>query len=130
VPTLLPVAETPSASAGESAAVAVAPAPSAAPAADHVFGEGEVDRVAVPMGAFTPRYPSREVQTGRQGTVVLSATIDADGQVREVAVVKSAGGGFDAAAREAVEAMPFRAAQREGRAVASSVTVRVKFQLD
>lgn len=98
--------------------------------APRVFGEGEVDRVAAPLGAFKPRYPSHELQTGRQGTVVISATIDAAGRVCEVAVVKSAGGAFDAAARAAVEATPFRAAQREGRAVASSVTVRVKFELD
>ncbi len=129
-PTLRTVEPAPSAGASEPAVAAVAPAPPTAAVADRVFGESEVDRVAAPVGAFAPRYPSRELQTGRQGTVVLSATVDASGRVREVAVVKSAGGNFDTAARAAVEATPFRAAEREGRAVPSSVTVRVKFKLD
>jgi protein TonB len=116
--------------AAEAPPAPVVAAPSRAPAADRVFGEGEVDSVAVPLGAIAPRYPSREKLLGRQGTVVLDVTVDARGRVRELAVAKSAGEGFDAAARSAVQTTPFRAAQREGRAVASRVTVRVKFQLD
>lgn len=108
----------------------VVAAPSNVPAADRIFGEGEVDAVAAPLGAIAPRYPGREKMLGKQGTVVLDATVDAAGRVRALAVTKSAGEGFDAAARAAVEATPFRAARREGRAVASRVTVRVKFQLD
>jgi protein TonB len=124
-----PVAnETPNAA--EAPPAPVATAASAGPAADRIFGEGEVDSVAAPLGAIAPRYPSRERMLGKQGTVVLDVTVDAGGRVRALAVAKSAGEGFDAAARSAVEATPFRAAQREGRAVASRVTVRVKFQLD
>lgn len=108
----------------------VVAAPSKAPAADRIFGEGEVDSVAAPLGAIAPRYPGREKMLGKQGTVVLDVTVDVGGRVRGIAIAKSAGAGFDAAARSAVEATPFRAAQRQGRAVASRVTVRVKFQLD
>lgn len=117
-------------SAAEAPPAPVVAAPSAAPAADRIFGEGEVDSVAAPLGAIAPRYPGREKMLGKQGTVVLDVTVDAGGRVRNLTVTKSAGAGFDAAARTAVEATPFRAAQREGRAVASRVTVRVKFQLD
>lgn len=134
-PTAAPQAESAAAAAEAPSAAGAPPTPvvtaaSVAPAADRIFGEGEVDSVAAPLGAFAPRYPSREKMLGKQGTVVLDATVDAGGRVRNLAVTNSAGDGLDAAARAAVEATPFRAARREGRAVASRVTVRVKFQLD
>lgn len=95
-----------------------------------MFGEGEVDAVAAPVGQITPRYPSREQMLGREDTVVLDVVVEADGRVRESRVVKSGGGGFDTAAREAVSGAAFRAARREGRSVPSRVTMRIHFELD
>lgn len=98
--------------------------------ADHVYGEGEVDAPAAPARAIAPRYPARQQQMGREGTVMLQVTVEADGRVRESAVVQSAGADFDAAAREAIARTPFHAARREGRTVASLVNVRVRFALE
>ena len=89
-----------------------------------------MDAVAAPNGRIVPRYPPREQMLGREGTVVLAVTVEATGRVRETRVVESGGGGFDAAAREAVVKAPFHAARRAGQAVASRVNVRVRFQLD
>jgi periplasmic protein TonB len=106
------------------------PAPAAGPASsDRVYGEGEVDRAAAPEGAIEPLYPSRQRMLGREGTVVLLVTVAADGRARSLEVVTSAGGEFDAAAREAASAARFRPALRAGQPVASTVTLRVRFHL-
>lgn len=96
----------------------------------RVFGEGEVDAVAAPLGAIAPSYPPREQMLGREGIVVLDVLVESDGRVREARIVKSGGAAFDAAAREAVAASPFRAARRAGEDVSSRVKVRVHFALD
>jgi len=126
-------ASQPATAPGESAAAAAPSGSIAARAhggAGHVFGEGEVDAVAAPLSAIEPRYPAREQMLGREGVVVLDVLVEADGRVRDARVVKSGGGGFDTAAREAVAESPFRAARRAGEEVASRVKVRVHFELD
>jgi protein TonB len=97
----------------------------------RVYGEGEVDRVAAPLGGIRrPEYPSRERMMGREGNVSLLVQIDAGGSVREVTVARSAGAAFDSAARRAVERTPFQAARLAERSVASTVTVNVAFELE
>jgi TonB family protein len=99
--------------------------------ASRVYGEGEVDRVAAPLGGIRrPEYPPRERTMGREGRVSLVVTVDDAGVVRKVSVTRSAGAAFDASARRAVEGTPFRAARKADRAVASTVTVNVSFELD
>jgi protein TonB len=107
----------------------LAPAAAGSAAGDRVYGESEVDRVAAPQGAIAPVYPSRQRALGREGTVVLRVTVEADGRARDLVVVMSAGDEFDAAAREAASAARFRPALRAGQPVASSVTLRVRFHL-
>jgi TonB family protein len=67
---------------------------------------------------------------GREGRVSLVVEVDAAGAVRAVRVARSAGAAFDGAARRAVEATPFRPARVADRAVASTVTVNVAFELE
>jgi TonB family protein len=118
----------PGASEGAAAAES-APAPGVDVA--RVYGEGEVDRVAAPLGGIRrPEYPARERMMGREGRVSLLVEVDAAGAVRAVRVARSAGPAFDASARRAVEQTPFRAARLADRAVASTVTVDVSFELD
>lgn len=122
----------PSAAAGTPLA-AVAPGAGGAGAGDNsrVYGEGEVDRVAAPVGGIRrPEYPARERMMGREGRVSLRVTVDAAGAVREVSVARSGGAAFDASARRAVERTPFRAARLAERPVPSTVTVEVSFELD
>lgn len=117
----------------DAAATAAALVPGAGGARDagRVYGEGEVDRAAAPVGGLRrPEYPARERMLGRESRVALLVTIDAAGEVREVAVTRSGGEAFDRAARRAIEATPFRAARVADRPVPSKVTVEVRFELD
>lgn len=121
---------------GSSSGAAVAAIPPGAAGAgpsdaSRVYGEGEVDRAAAPVGGIRrPEYPARERMLGREGRVSLRVTVDAAGAVRAVAVTRSGGDAFDRSARRAVEATPFRAARLADRPVASTVTVDVRFELD
>jgi TonB family protein len=113
------------------APMAALPPPSPIPSdAGRVYGEGEVDRPAAPAGAIQPRYPAREKMMGIEGTVAVLVTVDASGQVRDTEVRQSGGGGFDAAALKAIESKRFHPAQRAGRAVDSTVTVRIRYVLE
>lgn len=129
------VAPTPSAAAPEGAPAAetgggAAPARGSTDVA-RVYGEGEVDRAAAPVGGIRrPEYPARERMMGREGRVLLLVQVDAAGQVRDVTVSHSAGEAFDGAARRAVEGTAFRAARVADRDVASTVTVDVSFELE
>jgi TonB family protein len=95
-----------------------------------VYGEGEVDRPAAPAGTIRPRYPAREKMMGVEGTVSVLVTVDASGHVRGTEVKQSAGRGFDAATLEAITARRFHPAQRAGHAVDSTVTVRIRYELE
>lgn len=129
--------DAPSASAGGGAtpaaraAARASPAPGSSGGGDRVYDEGEVDRAAAPIGGIRrPEYPARERLLGREGRVSLLVEVDAAGAVRDVRVARSAGEAFDASARRAVERTPFRPARLGDRAVASTVTVNVTFELD
>jgi protein TonB len=76
-----------------------------------------------------PRYPRLAREMGREGTVVLSLTIDENGILQDVAVVESAGFGFDEEALQAMQASTFKAALRNGQPVASRALLPVRFIL-
>jgi protein TonB len=76
-----------------------------------------------------PRYPRLAREMGREGSVVLSLTIDENGFLQDVAVVESAGFGFDEEAMRAMRASSFRAAVRNGKTVASRALLPVRFML-
>jgi protein TonB len=76
-----------------------------------------------------PRYPRLAREMSREGTVVLSLTIDEKGILQGVEVVESAGFGFDEAALQAMQASTFKAAVRNGQPVASRALLPVRFML-
>lgn len=126
-----PSSGTPSVPAPEATAAGTAGALAASTAATRVYGEGEVDRAAVALGGIRrPEYPARERMLGREGRVTLLVEVDASGRVGAVTVARSGGEAFDASARRAVARTPFRAARLADRAVASTVTVEVSFELE
>jgi TonB family protein len=97
---------------------------------DRVYEAGEVDQVAAPIGGLQPpRYPAREKMIGREGRVVVRATIGADGALRSTEVVESAGRDFDAAALENLRRHRFAPARRGGRPVGSVATFVQAFEL-
>lgn len=77
-----------------------------------------------------PVYPPSARRMGYQGSVLLTVTVLASGLVEQVEIRQ--GSGFDSldrAAREAVARWRFVPAQRQGRPVAATVTVPIRFQL-
>jgi protein TonB len=76
-----------------------------------------------------PQYPAMSKRMDEQGTVVMRLTIMPNGRVSKVDVLNSSGfARLDQAAKDAVRQWTF--ARRDGAAVAYTVTVPVKFQLD
>jgi TonB family protein len=78
---------------------------------------------ATVVSSVDPVYPASSMSSG---TVVLSVSIDAAGEIRGVKVVKSAGG-FDSSALEAIKGWKFKPAMLEGEPVASNVPVAFSF---
>jgi protein TonB len=77
-----------------------------------------------------PDYPTAERRAGREGTVVVTAVIDKDGQPRDPKVIRSVSPVLDAAATEAVLRWRYRPARLEGRDVAVYTVMRLAFVLD
>ncbi|MDI6829112.1 MAG: energy transducer TonB [Armatimonadota bacterium] len=78
-----------------------------------------------------PPYPEQARQDGRQGTVVLRATIDVDGKPKHVEVAVSSGSEIlDRAAQEYMKLAKFSPALKDGNPVSSIITFRVRFKLN
>jgi len=78
-----------------------------------------------------PTYPARATVDRLQGTVLLRLGITVDGRVADVEVFTSSGHGvLDAAAVRAVRSWRFAPARRDGRPVAATVRLPVRFVLD
>jgi len=76
-----------------------------------------------------PEYSEEARKAKFQGTVVLSIIVDETGLPRNIRVVRLLGLGLDEKALEAVQKWRFRAAQKDGKAVAVYATVEVNFRL-
>lgn len=85
-------------------------------------GPGFISRVL-------PRFPRMAREMGREGTVMLSLTIDNHGILQDVEVVEGCGFGFDEEALRAVRASKFRPAVRNGKPIASRALLPVRFLL-
>lgn len=104
------------------------PPPPAPPAADepvHVLGA-----IVPPEAVFAPRpdYPERARRAGRGGTVILLATIDKEGRVTELEVLRGEPLGLTGAALAAVRRWRFRPATLEDRPVAVYYHLTVRFE--
>lgn len=74
-------------------------------------------------------YPEIARRAGIQGRVVVQFIIDEQGYVRNPFVVRSAGGGLDEAAIEAVQKIRFTPGMQRGRPVKVQYTLPVQFRL-
>lgn len=81
-----------------------------------------------------PRYPGIAISRGWEGTVVLTATVSADGRLLDLVVTRSSGRGIlDGAALEAVRNWApgaFRPAMRDGLPVDGQVPIQFRFQIE
>ncbi len=90
---------------------------------------------ASPVGAAllahdTPRYPTAALRSGTEGTVMLRIAVDANGVPTDIGYAQRSGDrDLDRAALQAARDWRFRPARRDGRAVASTVNVPVRFTL-
>ena len=75
-----------------------------------------------------PFYSARVRHAGIQGQVVLTGRVDAEGQLLDLTVVEGPRG-LKRAAKKAVAAWEFEAAQSKGQAIAVDVKVKVNFVL-
>ena len=78
-----------------------------------------------------PQYTSEAMEARIQGTVMLECVVGADGRVQSVSVLRSldAVHGLDTEAMKAARQWSFEPATRNGKPVASSVTVSMSFSL-
>lgn len=92
----------------------------------HVLGA-----VVPPEAVFAPdpRYPEAARRARRPGMVVLQATIDRDGRVTDLEVLRGAPFGMTEAALAAVRRWRFRPATLEDRPVAVYYHLTVRFQV-
>lgn len=98
------------------------------PMADPVLTEPQIDPRALP--AFQPDYPGAMIRQGLEGTVTVRVTIGADGRVTGIEKIAATDDSFWLATqRHALRKWRFRAATRDGVAVASSKTLTVRFTL-
>lgn len=102
------------------------PQPQATDDPVHVLGA-----VVPPETLFAPQpaYPHAARHLGRPGTVVLQATIDREGRVTDLEVLRGEPFGMTEAALEAVRRWRFRPATLEGRPVAVYYHLTVRFQV-
>ncbi|GAB3094982.1 energy transducer TonB [Lysobacter terrae] len=82
-----------------------------------------------PISVPAPKYPARALRNGEEGTVMVSADIDAEGMPSAVAVARSSGSrDLDRAAVDAVKHWRFRPAMADGRATPGRVQVPISFK--
>ncbi|HZS55369.1 MAG TPA: energy transducer TonB [Bryobacteraceae bacterium] len=89
---------------------------------------GEVSQ-PVPIFRPEPEYSEEARKAKFQGTVLLSVVIDANGNTREIHVIRPLGLGLDEKAIEAVSKWRFRPATKGGHPVAVQAQIEVNFRL-
>jgi periplasmic protein TonB len=76
-----------------------------------------------------PCYPALAKRLAKEGTVLLRVTIDERGRPLGIEVLKNAGFGFDEEAVRAVKDSSFVPAKRDGKPLACSVLLPIRFVL-
>lgn len=101
------------------------------PSAEIYFRGSELDARAIPLHQEEVAYPERALASGVSGSVTLRLLIDHAGILRDASVVDSHPAGvFENAALEAVRALRFRPAIRNGVPVGSVKIIEVPFDPD
>ena len=79
----------------------------------------------------SPQYPAAALRRGESGTVMVRVEVDTSGMPAGVALVKRSGSrDLDRAAMEAVREWRFQPAQRNGKAIASSLVIPIDFKAE
>ena len=76
-----------------------------------------------------PKYPDSAKKAGKEGEVILQATIDEDGIPRDIKALTSLGFGLEEAAIAALKKTSFRPAMRGDEPISKQVAIPYKFTL-
>lgn len=106
------------------------PAPDQAPGLDGISFESEPG-VVNPQYKFKvePKYPEAASKAGKEGQVILQATIDEKGIPRDIKAITNVGFGFEAAAIAALKKTTFRPATKGGNPINLQVEIPYAFTL-
>lgn len=74
-------------------------------------------------------YPPQARRMKIEGTVIIEADIDSEGNLIQIKVIRDAGFGFDEAAIAMMEASEFSPAMMDGRAVGVRMRFTIKFEI-
>lgn len=101
------------------------------PSVEIYFRGSELDERAVPLNEVNLVYPDHALAANQSGVVTLRLKIDHLGVLRDATIVEAQPSGvFEAAAMQAVLALKFRPAMRNGVPVGSVKTIEVPFYPD
>lgn len=76
-------------------------------------------------------YPEKAKAEGIEGRVFITFTIEKDGSVSNVKILRGIGGGCDEAAKEVVEKMPkWKPGTQRGKPVRVQFNLPIKFELE
>ena len=100
-------------------------------AQDEVFKPGPGITMPKPIHAEKPRYTAEAMKAGIQGTVLLAAVVEKDGNVGTVEVTRSLDKmyGLDESAVDAARLWRFEPGQKDGKPVAVKVSIELTFTL-
>jgi protein TonB len=88
-------------------------------------------RFATPASDLRPPYPASKIESGQEAVLRLRLSIDPRGRVVAVEPVGRADRAFlEAARRHLVERWRYKPATEDGRPVASSTVITLRFELD
>jgi periplasmic protein TonB len=129
-PTVQPTIEaTPSIDFGKILGPSTSPTPAPQPMA--LAPVRQTARLVTPPSELKPPYPASKIASEEEATLRLRLTIDERGRVIAVDPVGPADREFlDAARRYMIAHWRYQPATEDGRAVASTLTVTLRFQLD
>lgn len=106
------------------------PAPDAAPGLDGISFESEPGVVNPQYKSkVEPKYPESASKAGKEGQVILQATIDEKGVPRDIKAITNVGFGFEAAAIAALKKTTFRPATKGGNPISLQVEIPYSFTL-
>jgi len=89
------------------------------------------NRDVVLLGSPRPAYPSKALRERQEGTVLVLAQVDVQGNVSDARVIGRSGSfALDRAATNEVRSWQFRPALQDGKPVVASVQVPVNYRLD
>jgi len=88
-------------------------------------------QLLTPMSDLKPPYPEAKLLTGEEAALTLRLTIDEHGRVVAVVPVGRADPVFlDAARRHLLSHWRYKPAMKDGRTVASTIVINLRFELD